>query len=74
MRLRKLLALAGLVLAGAACDGGAGDLAGPAGPRFDHGDTLAVAISAPDGVGYATSVTATASLIRGSGSWRSDQV
>lgn len=66
--LRGILAAAAAVLLAAACDGGGG-LLGPAGALFNHGDTLTVAISAPDSVTVGGTVAATGSLIQGSGDW-----
>jgi hypothetical protein len=67
--LRGILASAALALSVAACDGAADGLLGPAGALFHHGDTLTVAISAPDSVTVGGTVVATGSLIQGSGSW-----
>lgn len=67
---RGILAAAALVLSAAACDGTTDRLLGPAGALFNHGDTLTVAISAPDSVTVGGTVVATGSLIQGSGSWR----
>lgn len=66
---RGILAAAALVLSAAACDGGADRLLGPAGALFNHGDTLTVAISAPDSVTVGGTVVATGQLIQGSGNW-----
>ncbi|HEX6911483.1 MAG TPA: hypothetical protein VF142_13850 [Longimicrobium sp.] len=67
--LRGILAAAALVLSAAACGGEPGGLLGPAAALFNHGDTLTVAISAPDSVTVGGTVVATGSLIQGSGSW-----
>lgn len=67
--LRGILAATALVLSAAACDGTADRLLGPAGALFHHGDSLTVAISAPDSVTVSGTVVATGSLIQGSGNW-----
>jgi len=68
----SFLPLLGLVLAASACDDAAGSLIGPGddGPRYDHFDTVQVAISAPDTIYTQGTATAYATLTQGSGSWR----
>ncbi|HEU0012565.1 MAG TPA: hypothetical protein VFQ45_02740, partial [Longimicrobium sp.] len=71
-KLFSFLPALGLLLSTAACGDAAGSLIGPGedGPRYDHFDTVQVAISAPDTLYTQGTATAYATLTQGSGSWR----